>query len=146
MKTMTIGDSWSSAIEADTGNDAGWPDMMQIDHRQAISGSTAAEWAGNKEGRLDKAIETDADVLILSLLGNDFRRAIQDGSISIAEITACFQDMRKVVRAAKKKRTIVILYADPFCGSNQLAALGVEIINMTIIQACIDIDVDSNYS
>lgn len=81
---LVIGDSWASAYEADTKQDAGWPEIMGIpvDLRQGISGSTAIEWAANEDGRFGWAIGTEARIVIISLLGNDARAAVSDGRIN----------------------------------------------------------------
>ena len=143
MNAHVIGDSWASAREADTGLDAGWPAMMGIqpELRQGISGSTAAEWHGDKDGRLTRAIQTQADVVIVSLLGNDARAAMADGQVTAEEIAAALLHMRTAVSAVQRKLTIVLLYADPFCGQNPQARIAVPILNGAIRAACFGMSV-----
>jgi len=84
MEVLVIGDSWASAREADTGIDAGWPHLLSVaaSHRQGISGATAMQWAADHEGWLSRARHTPADAVIVSLLGNDARLALEDPAIS----------------------------------------------------------------
>lgn len=138
MKTLVIGDSWASAVEADTGRNEGWPLMMGLaaEMRLGVSGSTAAQWAADKDEWLTKARQTEADVAIVSLLGNDARRAVSDGRVTADEIAAGLRDMRAVVEAVLRPLTIVLLYADPFCGAQAQARVGVPLLNGAIRWAC----------
>jgi len=143
MKTLVLGDSWASAIEADTGRDAGWPEIMGIpsDMRQAVAGSTAAEWAADKDGRLTRAINTEADAVIISLMGNDGRHAMSDGVLTIAEMVGMVRSMRRVVDTLQRSLTVVLLYADPYSGRDDTAAMGVSFLNSAIRWACRDLPV-----
>jgi hypothetical protein len=138
MKTLVIGDSWASAVEADTCRDAGWPEIMGIERglRQGIAGSTAAQWAADARGALARATDTVADTVIVSLLGNDARSAVSDGKVTADEIAAGLRDMRAVVEAVLRPLTIVLLYADPFCGTQAQARVGVPLLNGAIRWAC----------
>jgi len=136
MKTLVIGDSWASAVEADTGRDAGWPEIMGAELRQGVSGSTAAQWASDFDGRLSLARDTDSDAVVISLLGNDARHAVSDGQVTADEIAAGLRDMRAVVEAVLRPLTIVLLYADPFCGTQAQARVGVPLLNGAIRWAC----------
>jgi lysophospholipase L1-like esterase len=138
MKTLVIGDSWASAIEADTGLDGGWPLMMGLapEMRLGVSGSTAAQWAADKNGWLTMARQTEADAVMVSLLGNDARHAVSDGRVTADEIAAGLRDMRAVVEAVQRPLTIVLLYADPFCGDQAQARVGVPLLNGAIRWAC----------
>lgn len=131
---LVVGDSWSAAREADTGRDAGWPDIMGIpaELRQAVAGSTAAQWAADFEGRLSRAVNTSADVLVMSLLGNDAFAAIADGTVTTDEVVTGLQHLRAVVSRLLRQRTIVLLYADPFCGANPQTAMAVPMLNGAI--------------
>jgi lysophospholipase L1-like esterase len=106
----------------------GIPDDM----RQAVSGSTAAQWAADFDGRLTKAAQTPADVVILSLLGNDAFAALADGAATPQEIIAGVKALRHVIETVRKPRTIVLLYADPFCGSDIRKALACSLLNVAI--------------
>ena len=74
MSLLVIGDSWASAHEADTDNpNAGWPEILGIpsERRQAVAGSTAAQWAADFDGRLSRAIQTPSQAVFVSIGGND---------------------------------------------------------------------------
>jgi len=146
MKVLTVGDSWSSAIESDTGKDEGWPDIMEVDYRQAIAGSTAEQWVAGKDGILNKAAETKADVVILSLLGNDARKAMADGDVSLAELSYGILNLNFVVRKVQKERTIILLYADPFCGADKQIHRQVTLLNHIIMASCAGLGVEYFYS
>ena len=133
---LVIGDSWASAREEDTGRDAGWPALMGLEFRQGIAGSTAAQWAGDHKGILTRAKQTESDAVIVSLLGNDARVAVSDGNVTAEEIAAGLRDMRAVVESVQRPLTIVLLYADPFCGNNAQARVGVPLLNGAIRWAC----------
>jgi lysophospholipase L1-like esterase len=137
---LVIGDSWSSAVVAGEGDRAGWPLILGIpdDMRQAVSGSTAAQWAANFDGRLTKAANTPADVVILSLLGNDAFAALADGVATPQEIMAGVSALRHVIETVRKSRTIVLLYADPFCGSDIRKAVACSLLDMAIVSALPD--------
>jgi lysophospholipase L1-like esterase len=138
MKTLVIGDSWASAIVAGEPQNGGWPTMLGIssDRNQAVAGSTAIQWACNFENRLQKSIDMEADLAIVSLLGNDTISAISDGNVSITEVSNGLQNLRSVISKVKKNRTIVFLYADPFCGNDPRTALVLPILNTIISYAC----------
>ena len=138
MRTLVIGDSWASAVEADTRRDAGWPEIIGIEMglRQGIAGSTAAQWAADASGVLTRATNTVADAVIVSLLGNDARAAVSDGKVTAGEIAAGLRDMRAVVDAVQRPLTIVLLYADPFCGEQVQARVAVPLLNGAIRWAC----------
>ena len=138
MKTLVIGDSWASAVEADTGDEAGWPEIMGIERglRLGVGGSTAAQWAADKDEWLTQARQTEADVVLVSLLGNDARHAVSDGRVTADEIETGLRDMRAVVEAVLRPLTIVLLYADPFCGAQAQARVGVPLLNGAIRWAC----------
>jgi len=142
MKILTVGDSWASAIEADTRKDAGWPDIMEVDFRQAIAGSTAEQWFGDKDGILTKAADTKADIAIVSLLGNDARKAMADGDVSLAELSNGILHLNYVVRKVRKDRTIVLLYADPFCGASKQIKRQVMLLDHIIMVSCAGLGVE----
>jgi len=133
-RVLVIGDSWSSAVVAGEGDSAGWPLMLGIpdEMRQAVSGSTAAQWAADFDGRLTKAAHTKADVVILSLLGNDAFAALADGTVTPQEVVSGLVNLRYVIGAVQKARTIVLLYADPFCGRDVRSAIACPLLNAAI--------------
>jgi lysophospholipase L1-like esterase len=137
MIVLALGDSWSSAVVAGEGDRAGWPLMLGIpdEMRQGVAGSTAAQWAADFDGRLTKAAQTEADVVILSLLGNDAFAALADGSVTPDELVAGVTNLRRVVATVRKARTIVLLYADPFCGADIKYAVMCPLLNAAICAA-----------
>lgn len=148
MKILAVGDSWASAVEGDTGLDRGWPEILELpeDCRQGISGSTAYEWAQNKDERLTKALESKADVIVLSLMGNDFRHAYDDGKVTSEEVSLALTSMSSVVRMlSRRSRVFTLLYADPFDGKNKIYKYGLPMLNAGIRAAsfmradCIDL-------
>ena len=133
MSLLVIGDSWASAHEADTENQyAGWPEILGVDPalRQAIAGSTAAQWAADFDGRLTRAIQTPSDAVFISIGGNDVGelRGFADASRAIFNI-------RKVVGSFAVRPTCVMLYANPFPG-NPEAENAVCMLNNAIHYAC----------
>lgn len=148
MKILAVGDSWASAVEGDTGMDRGWPEVMGIpEHcRQGISGSTAYEWAQNKDERLSRAMEANADIIFLSLMGNDARHAYEDGKVTSDEVSRALTSMRDVVKMLSgRSRVIAFLYADPFAGKDLIYKYGLPMLNAGIRAAtflraeCIDL-------
>ncbi len=130
---LVIGDSWASAHEADTGNQyAGWPKILGVapDLRQAIAGSTAAQWAGDRDRCLSNAIATPAPFVLISLGGNDLGnfRNFSDAANAIF-------NLRKVIGSFHDRKTIVMLYANPFPGRAD-AETAVHLLNRGISYAC----------
>lgn len=138
MKVLVIGDSWASAREADTGNDAGWPHLLPVapSHRQGISGTTAMQWAADHEGWLSRARRTPADAVIVSLLGNDARLVLGNQGMTAGGLEAGLAHLRTVVDAVRRPLTIVMLYADPFGGRDDRARVAVSMLNEAIRNAC----------
>jgi len=134
---MVVGDSWSSAVVAGEGDRGGWPLMLGIpdEMRQAIAGSTAAQWAADFDGRLTRAEQTKAETVVLSLLGNDAFSALADGTVTPEEVSAGVAALRRVVGTVHKARTIVLLYADPFCGRYLRTAIACPLLNAAICGA-----------
>jgi len=139
---LVVGDSYSAAREGDTGLDLGWPDVMGIDHakRQAVSGSTAAQWAADFGGRLTQALNTPSDVLILSLLGNDAFAALAAGFnlLTAEQVEKAYVSLHAVVAqlCEGRQRSIVLLYPDPFNGRNSQYDVGLPLLNGAIRSAC----------
>lgn len=133
-KILVIGDSWSSAVVSGDPASGGWPEMLGIPEamRQAVAGSTAQQWADDFEGRLGIARRTPADVVILSLLGNDMRAALADGTITLQELRIGIASFRQVLARTNAGRTIVLLYADPSGGRDPRMGVAVELLNQMI--------------
>jgi len=136
---LVIGDSWASAIESDIGVDGvGWPAIMGIDpqYRLAVAGSTAVQWASDYSAWLTRAKACMTDTVVISLLGNDAIQALADGVLSGEEVADGLAAMHSVVQAIQRKRTIVMLYADPFSGADARARIGVPMLNAAIQLVC----------
>ena len=131
---LVIGDSWSSAVVAGVGDRCGWPQMLGIPEAnvQAVAGSTAAQWAEDFDGRLSVALATEAQCLVFSLLGNDMRQALADGSLTLDEAAAGIRALRRVAKAAGKRRTVALLYADPTVGADPRMSMAVMALNLVI--------------
>ena len=140
-ETLVIGDSWASAQEADTKKVAGWPEYLGIpaDMRQGVNGSTAAQWASGHRGWLFKAMNTNADNIIISLMGNDGRAAMADGKVTAVEAFNALKNMRRVVATLQRKNTVVLLYTDPSGGKDHNMANAVQMLNAAIRMACYNI-------
>jgi len=105
---------------------------LRSDMRQAVAGSTAAQWAADWGGRLTRAVNTPAKTVIVSLLGNDAFAAMADAMVTPQEVADGAAALRRVVEAVRKERTIVLLYADPFCGRHWDAAVACPLLNLAI--------------
>lgn len=145
-RILVIGDSYSSALEAGSRLDRGWPHFLGIPpaNRQAVAGSTAEQWANDHEQRLSFAMRTNADVVILSLLGNDAFAVMADNVLTAPEISTSLLCLRRVVTALKNngsRRIVVLLYPDPFCGLRPEFEVAVPILNGAIRAACIGVGV-----
>jgi lysophospholipase L1-like esterase len=134
MKIITIGDSWSSAICATPQgelNAHGWPQLLGPTCTAiGVPGSTVAQWMTNFGNRLVLAKQFKADVLIMSLLGNDAMNFAKKG-LTFNWATNQI-NLAKIINIVKKPRTIVLTYADPFNGSNKNVAALLTHINQTI--------------
>ena len=139
-QVLVVGDSWSSAWEGDTGRDEGWPLLLGIprEYRQGKAGSSAAEWAMDRDGMLTKAMGTPSKVVIISLIGNDAIAALADSNITVDEVTAAYKNFAYVLHMLQRERTLVMLYADPYCGTNEITRFAVPMINAGLRALCKD--------
>lgn len=132
---IVFGDSWSAARESDTGRDEGWTSLCGVSRLNnfARSGSTAREWADDKDGCLSNVLKRAAIIrgpIIFSLVGNDIRHAADDGKISPREVLDAFRAVKSVVsRFPKTRQLVMIMYRDPYFGHNKQAARGVALMN-----------------
>lgn len=85
---------------------------------QAVSGSTADDWAQNFSDRLNFAIADSLGVeaVLVSLGGNDAFKAAADGTVSDFEVAALCVNLAHVLReiAVHAPRVFVLLYGYPF--------------------------------
>lgn len=132
---LVVGDSWSSAIESDSGQDLkGWPDILGIpqEMRQAVAGTTAYDWATDHNGMLSKARNTPSNTVVASLLGNDPIKSMASGRLDVSSIGMATSYMEEVLKTLRRPTTVVFLYADPFLGNNPTTGFGVAILNVSI--------------
>jgi len=142
-KVLYMGDSWASAVEADTGVQfGGWPKFAGVHrpHNCAVPGSTAQEWYDNKDNwmrtAIDQCLSGDIDVALISLGGNDIRRA-DDGNFSEADFLRATSHMLcclgSIVHMVHRTgvHTITLLYDNPFPKNPQAGSI-VDLLNMGI--------------
>ena len=118
-RILVVGDSWAAGYDDTLKRDTdGFAGVLGIEAylRQAVSGSTATQWASDFNGRLTAALETPCDAVAVFLGGNDAFAAIQDGKITTDEVFAYLSAASKVFKALADRhpRLIVGLYANPF--------------------------------
>ena len=146
MNILVVGDSYAAAREADTGKDEGWPKFLGVpaELNLGVSGSTADEWARNKDGRLQHAasIKPGSGIVVISLLGNDALKAWEDKKVTANEVFMGLWGLRVVVSKLKQARTYVLMYPDPYCGKRPEIAMAVPILNGAIRAACLGLDVE----
>lgn len=122
-KVIVIGDSWSSAVDGNTGADrSGWPQMLGL-QTAAVAGSRAGDWVARD---LSEIVKEQHSVVMMSLMGNDALIAAADSCITVAEILTATRALHRVVEKLATKRVLVMLYALP---ERQLA---VDILNGAI--------------
>jgi hypothetical protein len=111
---LFVGDSWGAGHNATDGADNGWVGIPFEVVNLAIDGSTAQQWAADANGWLTRAANQSADVVVISLLGNDaFVAFTNDGQVTADEIAAAHMNLRTVVERFTGRRIIVLLYAVP---------------------------------
>lgn len=102
----------------------------------ALSGSTAAQWAADLDGRLTSVCAEHADIAVGSLLGNDAFAAMADGAVTLDEVIPALASLGLVLsRIARTKPVLLMLYPDPFMGTPSLhpeSAEGVRRLNAAI--------------
>lgn len=137
-RILVVGDSWSSAIESDTKANAGWPSIMNIpvEYRQAVAGTTAAQWDSDVNGMMTKALNTPTDVTIMSLLGNDAFALVASGNFSLPGIAGPLKSLYNVaLKLSQKSKLIVLLYTDPFDDKRFDTKIGITLLNIAIQNA-----------
>lgn len=104
--------------------------------RQAVSGSTAQEWACNKDTRLvDAQISAGAaEAVLISLGGNDLFKAAADGIVDDAEIAALCVNLAHVLYELSilSNRTFVLLYGYPYRDVRAQALMALQRLNAVI--------------
>lgn len=136
MNIHSVGDSWTCR-EGDTGLDRGWQEFaLPPECRHGVSGSTAQEWATDKNVMLSGVLASceSGDLVIISLVGNDMRHAADDGKITIQEIYTATASLHSVVDRfiSHGCRVAMLVYTDPFGGKQIKAALGIMLMNTII--------------
>lgn len=127
----SLGDSWC-CYEGDTRIIRGWQEFaLKPTARHGVPGTTAAEWNTDKNGLLSTALTyiNKDDTVIISLIGNDLRRAVADGNLETGELFVAVQSLIGVVNKVKAKgaKVTLLLYADPFNGKDSATKTGVAL-------------------
>lgn len=148
-KIGLVGDSWlamwDDASRSDKEAAGGLLSIMDRSRFDGVclakSGSTAKQWAADFEGRLTRALATECDAYVVSLLGNDAFAAINpqsDGgaNVTLAELRTAFESLVKVLTALKAtgRRVLVLQYTNPY-PNDKIAALGCCLLNNAIYVA-----------
>lgn len=139
MRILIVGDSHAKcrlphgSVDSDAiANRLDVPDELRL----AVSGSTAIEWASDKDGWLSRAqaLAAECDAVLISLLGNDLFAAARDGHIETSEVAAAAGALYEVVRsiAIAAPRTFVLLYGYPYHDSNVRNILALEALDGAI--------------
>ena len=136
VKRVVVGDSWTCR-ESNTGLDRGWQSLVaQPGNQHGRSGSTARQWATDQDAILSCALSSveRGDTVIISLVGNDIRRAGDDGKITVSEIAKASLYLHAVARAfsINGARLSFLLYTDPFNNQDDKARAGVALMNTLI--------------
>lgn len=120
MKIVLFGDSYTHGRLPHSRIDGALPNELNVDSNYcfARSGSTAQEWAIDKDGLLSKVISSDAEIAVGSLGGNDLFAALADGNVSFFERIAMMGALYAVLsKISENKKVVFMLYPDPFVGT-----------------------------
>ena len=134
---LIVGDSHAANRLPHSGTDA-WicADILEVPaaNRLAVSGSTAAQWAADRDGWLTASANNDAPVVWISLGGNDAAAIAADGRADPPELRAAASNYLHTVRALARGRRLVIAtaYADPWQGARKDCAAGVLRLNSAV--------------
>lgn len=145
----SLGDSWCCR-EGDTKIDRGWQEFaLSPGCRHGVSGTTAEEWNADKNGMLSAALKSinAGDTVIVSLLGNDMRRAVADGNLEGGEVFSAVRSLMGVVDKIKARgaKVVLLIYADPYRGKDSATKHGVALMRtllkgVSFVQACESFD------
>ena len=129
MKDATIvlfGDSYTAGRIPHTQTDGAFGKALYVPAYCdfAKSGSTAQQWAADCNDWLSSVVSSSADIAVGSLGGNDAFAAMSDGIVTDAEKVAALSSLFHVLMRLRRKRVILMLYPDPFCGARPDAAAG----------------------
>lgn len=124
---VLFGDSYTAGRIPHTHEDGAFATALGVppEYDHAVSGSTAQQWAADANGMLSAVVESDAEIAVGSLGGNDMFAALADGVATSDEIIEALAALFHVLmRLAGKARVIVMLYPDPFFGARADVAAG----------------------
>lgn len=135
---VLFGDSYTAGRIPHTQTDGAFRkalgDCVRRDY--ALSGSTAVEWSMDIGGRLTSVCQSDANVAVGSLLGNDAFAAIADGQITAGEALSALSALTLTLyRIAREMPVVLMLYPNPFMGvfsTHPDSAVGVMRMNTAI--------------
>ena len=156
-KIVLVGDSWlamwDDASRSDEETDGGLLSLMDRSRFDGVclakSGSTAKQWADDFEGRLTRALATECDAYVVSLLGNDTFAAINPQSegganVTLAELRTAFESLVKVLTALKAtgRRVLVLQYTNPY-PNDKVTEMGCVLLNAALLSATSMADIKS---
>jgi len=124
---ILFGDSYTAGRIPHTQEDGAFREALGVPPECdfAVSGSTAQQWAADANGMLSAVADSAAEIAVGSLGGNDAFAALADGVITDREkIAAPASLFHVLMRLNQKRRIILMLYPDPFCGARPDAAAG----------------------
>lgn len=129
MDILIIGDSHAECRlpdgrDAETIADAlGVPDK----YRLARSGSTARQWLDPANPWLSEALQLakECDSVFISIGGNDLFRDYIDGKVTREEAERICADIRDIVTRFSDKRVFLLVYGDPYKGTEMMSIAGV---------------------
>ena len=115
-RILVVGDSWAAGHVAETQTDEGWPVMAGVPDylRQGVDGSTAVDWANDKNGMLTRALGTPCDAVVVSLGGNDVMYA--GSKMTPALVAGIVRALSTVVNrlAEAHPQVWLMTYANPY--------------------------------
>ena len=122
----TFGDSYTHGYIKGVNGHFENPLGVSTFRRFARSGSTAQQWAENKDNLLADACSRSFDVMVGSLGGNDAFAAMADCVVTDTEKVVALASLYYVLRklSCAHHKIILLLYPDPFWGAKPEAAAG----------------------
>ena len=129
MKNASIvlfGDSYTAGRLPHTQTDGAFREALGLPlfADYARSGSTAQQWAADKDDTLSALISSGADIVVGSIGGNDAFAAAADGVVTDLEKVVALASIFHVLMRLRRRRVILMLYPDPFQGTRPDAAAG----------------------
>ena len=139
-KTVVLAeDSWMAGYVDGQGDTGVLADALSVraECRLAVSGSTAVDWALDKDQMLTRLLECakECQCVVLSLGGNGALRAMKnDGKITPEELCEVASAISAVTEGLKEhfREVFLVLYANPY-PDDSAAAVGCALLNALLI-------------